>query len=68
MADVTQSPNSGTAEVNGAQIYYELRGSGPSVLFIAYGDAEPFAGCGCSQLRSSMPISRRLPRLPLRIS
>jgi pimeloyl-ACP methyl ester carboxylesterase len=36
--------SSGLAEVNGAQLYYEMRGSGPSALFIpgATGDAGHF--------------------------
>jgi pimeloyl-ACP methyl ester carboxylesterase len=41
---MTKRLRSGTAEANGVSLYYEIRGSGPSLLFIsgAEGDAEEY--------------------------
>jgi pimeloyl-ACP methyl ester carboxylesterase len=42
---MTKPLRTGTVEVNGAKLYYELRGSGPTLLLIsgAEGDAEEYA-------------------------
>ncbi len=41
---MTNGAKTGTIEVNGTKLYYEIRGKGPSILFIpgAEGDAEEY--------------------------
>ena len=43
-SEMAQEARTGTAEVNGTRLYYEIRGSGPTLFFIpgAEGDAEEY--------------------------